>query len=439
MKKMNKKGFTIVELVIVIAVIAIMSAVLIPTFSGIIKKSRRSADEQAVATINKILATDTEIEDISDAIRLLAENDYELEDYKALAKGEAFYLYVPGNNEACVVVIVAGDTVRYPADYAGASVAAGQGKYFALTGAIEEDDSWVVADNNATISSAAQLASVMNQVSAGKANEVKKVTLSSNVDVMGANLNFGDATANLTVDGGNKTIYAMKSDKNTYNVSGEFATSDYRYGMIPNVTGNVVVENLTIDGMVVEDTASEAAGRAPKIMGCIAGYVAPSGTLTIRNVTVKNCKLSGYQKVAALVGYNEGTVILENVTVENTTVAGTVEAAALIGSVTTNAKVLLEGTGVVKADVKVSYNGTAKTVAAPAVKGVNTDDIYYVSPYTYNGTSYNLTWNAATQRWYWYTRSGNPAFVWAAGGTRDWNGSIWSASEAKDGAIAYEA
>ena len=36
MKKFNKKGFTIVELVIVVAVIAILAAVLIPTFSGLV-------------------------------------------------------------------------------------------------------------------------------------------------------------------------------------------------------------------------------------------------------------------------------------------------------------------------------------------------------------------------------------------------------------------
>jgi len=43
MKKTNKKGFTIVELVIVIAVIAILAAVLIPTFSGVIESARESA------------------------------------------------------------------------------------------------------------------------------------------------------------------------------------------------------------------------------------------------------------------------------------------------------------------------------------------------------------------------------------------------------------
>ena len=46
MKRNNKKGFTIVELVIVIAVIAILSTVLIPTFGGITAKANKSAAEQ---------------------------------------------------------------------------------------------------------------------------------------------------------------------------------------------------------------------------------------------------------------------------------------------------------------------------------------------------------------------------------------------------------
>ena len=46
MKRNNKKGFTIVELVIVIAVIAILSAVLIPTFGTLISDANRTAAQQ---------------------------------------------------------------------------------------------------------------------------------------------------------------------------------------------------------------------------------------------------------------------------------------------------------------------------------------------------------------------------------------------------------
>ena len=53
----NRKGFTIVELVIVIAVIAILAAVLIPTFSGVVKKANDSAAlQEATSTMKATLA-----------------------------------------------------------------------------------------------------------------------------------------------------------------------------------------------------------------------------------------------------------------------------------------------------------------------------------------------------------------------------------------------
>ena len=58
MRNTNKKGFTIVELVIVVAVIAILAAVLIPTFSGIIRKANESKDTQLVKNLNTALAAD---------------------------------------------------------------------------------------------------------------------------------------------------------------------------------------------------------------------------------------------------------------------------------------------------------------------------------------------------------------------------------------------
>ncbi len=56
--KKSKKGFTITELIIVIVVIAILAAVLIPTFVSLINKANMSADEQAVRQMNTILAAE---------------------------------------------------------------------------------------------------------------------------------------------------------------------------------------------------------------------------------------------------------------------------------------------------------------------------------------------------------------------------------------------
>lgn len=57
--KLNKKGFTIVELVIVIAVIAILAAVLIPTFSTVIENANRSTALQEAKVAMEVVS-DTE-------------------------------------------------------------------------------------------------------------------------------------------------------------------------------------------------------------------------------------------------------------------------------------------------------------------------------------------------------------------------------------------
>ena len=46
MKHTKKKGFTLIELVIVIAVIAILAGVMIATFSNVVEKAQKSADLQ---------------------------------------------------------------------------------------------------------------------------------------------------------------------------------------------------------------------------------------------------------------------------------------------------------------------------------------------------------------------------------------------------------
>lgn len=66
MKKLNKKGFTIVELVIVIAVIAILAAVLIPTFSNVVEKAKDSkAMQQARIAYENYLAENADKVDLN--------------------------------------------------------------------------------------------------------------------------------------------------------------------------------------------------------------------------------------------------------------------------------------------------------------------------------------------------------------------------------------
>ncbi len=92
MKKSNKRAFTIVELVIVIAVISILAAVLIPTFTGIIKSANKSADEQEVASINIHLAMADKISSEADLAKVI-DDAFGAGTYATLSPRSAQYGY----------------------------------------------------------------------------------------------------------------------------------------------------------------------------------------------------------------------------------------------------------------------------------------------------------------------------------------------------------
>ncbi len=56
-KNMNKKGFTLVELIIVIAVMAILAAIVIPRMLGVTKSFKEKADERTCETYARVLQT----------------------------------------------------------------------------------------------------------------------------------------------------------------------------------------------------------------------------------------------------------------------------------------------------------------------------------------------------------------------------------------------
>lgn len=108
MKIKQNKGFTLTELIVVIAIIGILAAVLIPSLTGYIKKARFNADVQDARNMNLILQSAATLDDIDvkklDApdIRYLI-NSYEKNYSFNPRSSDAIFLYNKEDNKIEVV------------------------------------------------------------------------------------------------------------------------------------------------------------------------------------------------------------------------------------------------------------------------------------------------------------------------------------------------
>ena len=375
MKKMNRKGFTIVELVIVIAVVAILAAVLIPTFSSLVKKANMSADQQAVRQMNTLLTAEDATNkpaNVSAAIVAMDASGIDMKDYKPLTKDMYFYWIADLNR---VVYTDKNNKVIFPADLAEEVYSVDAG-WYSLAGIVAEDDSWEskVEAGAVEISSGAQLVSLMKAYADKDpaASGVTSVKLTSDVDLKGASASFGSMEhKTFTFDGDGHTIYGMRVDKNTIVADSETSgtKSYYGYGLVGAIAytdSNVVVKNVTISDAVIYDTKDVS---KTSTVGVIAASVNYGASLTIDNVTVENCYVHGQRKVATLVGLvsngdanGDGIQDIAKLTLKkNISISGTVvggnESAKIIGAITNSAKNIMDidelGTLTVDVTVKV--------------------------------------------------------------------------------------
>ena len=327
----KKKGFTIVELVIVIAVIGILAAVLIPTFANLINKAHQSADIQAVRQMNLVLATHTDgsINTVSDAVKVLDQDNIDLDNYKPLQANHYFYFYVQ-NGTPKIVYMDKDDNVVFPKDAEVTGV-----QLMSLSGIVPTDKNYNISDGNVTIDSGAKLAHLIESKRGIEGNpntENLNIKLSGNVDLRGAAVDFGITKGNITITGENNAVLSgLRADQNTVMpTSGEFAGDKYGYGLFGNIAGGTVtIENVTISGLNVGDSDKPDKG---KTLGLVTGYIGVGATVNLNNVTFKDCVVNGFQKVGGIVGHLQGTLNMDNVKFENVLVKGVIEVAKVAGA-----------------------------------------------------------------------------------------------------------
>ena len=302
MKHTNKKGFTIVELVIVIAVIAILAAVLIPTFSNLIKKANISNDTAIAKNLNTA-AISAQADTFAQAIEAAKEAGYLVGHLNAKADN-IFFVWDDSTNQFLLYDLKAGKVLySNTKEYS----AAGENWYFAVNTKAEKDA--VLAAFGET--------KVNCNFLVGDITAVKDVLAAGGEVYLDESLVL-DAE-NLMVLGNadvNTTIVLGSSQLNTNGLLENVVPVQIKVGTV-NIVGGIIGgagSYIDDDGQLVNSPLETEPGSNTTIDGTTfnvgeGGYVTFLGNATLKNTIINTKNVGVYCGVDA-------QVVLENVTID---------------------------------------------------------------------------------------------------------------------------
>jgi prepilin-type N-terminal cleavage/methylation domain-containing protein len=291
MNKKTKRGFTIVELVIVIAVIAILAAVLIPTFASVIEKANLSSDQQAVRNMNTVLATMTDDNlEYNDIAEELDEAGYNVSNknnaWNPVSKGTSAYWIAEKNT----IVLVKETKIIFPEN---------------LAGDFDATKATALKANNYVLTSTSTTAKDVASDIKTAINNGNSITLTVQVDLTEMKAIQVPEDANLTVDLGGSTLATDERNPGL----------DHQYGF--QVSGNLTIENAKIAarGVEVYDGGTLILGEGVEIdavdtNGGAAVYVWKGGKAIINGGTYYNSVAGGteLEGATAVISYGDITI-----------------------------------------------------------------------------------------------------------------------------------
>ena len=300
----RKKGFTLVELVIVIAVIAILAAVLIPTFSSLIRKANISSDTVLAKNLNTALQVydaEKDVKEFDDALEGIKEAGYLIANLNAKTTG-CFFVWEKDTNQILLVDSKDGYKVLF-------SLKDGYG---------EPDESWHFAISNKDI--ATQVSTEQSYVTikqtAANMNDLKD-TLTSGGEVYIDESIIIDENNLIKIDSADKVI-TMNLGNSILNTNGILTdkqpltvlngTLNLNGGII-GAAGSYVDD----DGRVVSTPISVEEDGKVNINGttfnvAANGYLFLNGNNTVTNAVI-NSEFIGI--------YARGRNVLENTTINS--------------------------------------------------------------------------------------------------------------------------
>lgn len=250
--KLKKKGFTIVELVIVIAVIAILAAVLIPTFANLINKANIAADTAVVKNLNTVLiangTTDGKNVTMTEALKDAENAGYTVEKLTPMSTGDILW-----DEENDQFVLIDSDHTVYSAK----DVTDKKYKLWKIvdeipTAEADKGYSYYLSDDftgtDVTVSAGLDV---------GNHSDIATVTYTNETEAKEVSIRTNSAKTILIINGFVNSSDSFKGDViYHYGISGNVDINKCAYGCfyersteignLTSATGKIVIENNTV-------------------------------------------------------------------------------------------------------------------------------------------------------------------------------------------------